>query len=338
MIFTCFFFSLERANRIVSIIVILIAYHILIYLYISHHKGNEFLLTNKSDWTRRFSVDSVFYSLESECLRNSSNSSITRQKQFNTIFETGRWDQVASRSGGGSSLEGAFDWIRHLRTFLKHYSIRSVADIPCGDTWWQFSLREMNTIEHVYFGGDISTQVIEQNQRLYGSRHRNKLFQYWDLVQCVPPTYRLRNVTHEIKGNSFDLIIVRDAIQHMNIKNGLKAVRNVVNSGARFFALSTYPPNGRSSTPMTRSIGNNQSLPITPSECEGKNYCTLGAIKDGDFYLNNINCPPFSFPLNRAILVQSSHEKFSIESDEIHIYPIDDHLKQIVKQYDQACL
>ena len=196
------------------------------------------------------------YSLDSEC-HTDLNDSLSRQrgKQFDRIFETGVWNTVGSRSGGGSSLEGAYDWIRHLRALFEHYSIRSVADIPCGDTWWQFSLREMNTLEELYFGGDISVGVIKQNQRLYGSKHRNKLFQYWDLVRCPVPTYTYKNLTHEMKGNRFDLVIVRDALQHMHIKNGLKAVRNVINSGARFFALSTYPPDGKSSAPITRSIG-----------------------------------------------------------------------------------
>lgn len=293
---------------------------------------------SQSENIQLVSSPSFSYSLDSECKSNLNDTSSTdRQKKFNAIFEARRWTPVGSRSGGGSSLEGAFDWIRHLRTLFEHYSIRSVADIPCGDTWWQFSLREMNTIEEVYFGGDISTSVTKQNQRLYGSRHGNKLFQYWDLVHCPIPTYTYKNSTHEIKGNQFDLIIVRDAIQHMHIKIALKAVRNVIMSGAKFFAVSTFPPNGKSSAPNTRSIGKNELLPLMPTECTNKTYCAIGAIKDEDYYKNNINCHPFSFPLNKAILVQPSHATFPMETDEIHIYQIDEDLKKIVEQYDNAC-
>jgi hypothetical protein len=195
----------------------------------------------------------------------------------------------------------------------------------------------MNTIEGLYFGGDISTSVIKQNQRLYGSKHRNKLFQYWDLVHCPIPTYTYKNSTHEIRGNKFDLIIVRDAIQHMHIKNALKAVQNIIRSGAKFFALTTFPPNEKSSAPNTRSIEKNEPLPSMPTDCNWKDYCILGRIKEGDVYHNNINCHPFNFPLNKTILLQPSHQKFYMESDEIHIYPIDDELKNIVEQYDQAC-
>jgi hypothetical protein len=108
---------------------------------------------------------------------------------------------VKSRSGTGSSLEGAFDWIISLRSLFESLSIKSIADIPCGDAYWQFSMREINAIEQLYFGGDVSVYVIEQNRKLYGSRHLNKLFRYWDLVNCSIPTFSYKNSTHEIKGN-----------------------------------------------------------------------------------------------------------------------------------------
>lgn len=124
----------------------------------------------------------------------------------------------------------------------------------------------------------------------------------------------------------------------MHIRNALKAVRNVIKSGAKYFALSTYPPNDKSSADNRRSINKNEPLPKQPLGCATKNYCQLGAIKEGDVYRNNINCYPFNFPLDKALLVQPSHEKFQMESDEIHIYKIDDELKQIVEQYDKACI
>jgi hypothetical protein len=130
--------------------------------------------------------------------------------------------------------------------------------------------------------------------------------------------------------------MVRDALQHMNIKNGLKAVRNVIMSGAKFFAVSSYPAIGTSSN--IRSLENNESLPFMPIDCVNKTYCDIGNITDGDYYENNINCYPFNFPLNKAILVQPSHASFPIEPDEIHIYKIDEELKKVVEQYDKACL
>ncbi len=310
-----------------------------IWITFSSTKQSNLINYSKFDQIQTVLSPSFIYLLDSECESDLNDSlSQDRKKEFNNIFETGRWSVIGSRSGPGSSLTGAYDWMRHLRTFFEHYSIRSIADIPCGDTYWQFSLREINIIEELYFGGDISTSVIKQNQKLYGSKHLNKLFHYWDLVNCPIPTYTYKNLTHEIKGNQFDLIIVRDALQHMNIKNGLKAVRNVIMSGAKFFAVSSYPPNGKFSVLNTRSLEKHESLPFMPIDCVNKTYCAIGNIKDGGLYQNNINCYPFNFPLNKAILVQPSHASFPIEPDEIHIYKIDEELKKVVEQYDKACL
>ncbi|CAF3406291.1 unnamed protein product [Rotaria socialis] len=302
---------------------------------------NRTLTTNNARIFNISPSSHAIYYLDMQCTSNMNDSStLNRVQEFNAIFKNRIWNQneKESRSGPGSSLEGAFDWIRHLRSLLQHTHIRSIADIPCGDTYWQFSIREINTIEQLYFGGDISTHVIEQNKKLYGSPHQNKLFHYWDLVNCPIPTFSYRNSTHQIPNHRFDLIIVRDALQHMHIRNALKAVRNIIQSGAKYFALSTYPPNDKSSAENKRSIDKNESLPRQPLGCETKNYCQLGAIKEGDVYRNNINCYPFNFPLDKAILVQPSHEKFQMEPDEIHIYIIDDELKQIVEQYDKACI
>jgi hypothetical protein len=109
-------------------------------------------------------------------------------------------------------------------------------------------------------------------------------------------------------------------------------------SGAKFFAVSSYPPDGKASASNMRSLEKNESLPFMPIGCVNRTYCNVGNIKDGDMYRNNINCHPFNFPLNKAILVQLSHASFSHEPDEIHIYKIDDELKKIVKQYDKACV
>lgn len=143
------------------------------------------------------------FSLDTSCARNSSDQAAQeRRQEFDRIFATGYWSKAESRSGEGSSLEGAFDWIKLLRAFFQRFPVRSIADIPCGDTYWQFSLQEINAIEELYFGGDISIRVIDHNQKLYQSKHYNKLFQYWDLVHCPVPTFTHRNSTHERKGKN----------------------------------------------------------------------------------------------------------------------------------------
>lgn len=129
---------------------------------------------------------------------------------------------------------------------------------------------------------------------------------------------------------------MRDVLQHMHIRNGLRAIQNVVLSGVKYLALTSFPPNDQPSL-NERSIEKKEPLPSVPSLCTKQDYCVLGNITDGSFYKNNINCPPFNFPLNKSMLVQPSHKQFPKEHDEIHVYAIDDELKQIVQQYDKSC-
>ena len=145
------------------------------------------------------SVTFSIRTLDTQCLSaNDNQSNDERQKIFDHIFGNNTWGGI-SRSGPGSTIHGAFNWIQHLRKFLIEYEITSVADIPCGDTFWQFAIREMNTLSKLYFGGDIVTSIIEQNKVWY-AEHANKIFAYWDLVKCPIPTFSFYNRTSTVRG------------------------------------------------------------------------------------------------------------------------------------------
>lgn len=250
------------------------------------------------------------YKLDFTCtIQNIDKYRLNVASTFEKIYNTGKWGVEESRSGGGSRIAGAIDWISYLNSIIKQYQIRYVADIPCGDTNWQFASREMNTLPF-YFGGDISTSIISRNQKLYAN-HLNKMFAFWDLVQCPIPRFSIKNSTGSSFNNTFDLVIVRDAIQHMNILNALKAMRHIIKSGISYLAVSSYP-----------------SQPCA-------NFCVIGNITDGESYANNMNCPPFNFP---APLIQAlSHKTIKHEPDEFHLYKIDSQFIKISDSYDKAC-
>lgn len=191
----------------VGLLMILLIYQLDGHIFLSHSENDPLSystllmnITMPASSSLEPLSENVVYSLDAECSLNPDDySTIKRAHSFDKIYETGFWGTEQSRSGEGSSLEGAFDWIGHLRSLFKYLDIQSIADIPCGDTFWQFSVQEINTIKHLYFGGDISSYVIKRNRRLYAS-HRNKLFRKWDLVRCPIPTFTLKNSTHERKG------------------------------------------------------------------------------------------------------------------------------------------
>jgi len=249
------------------------------------------------------------YQLDRTCMiKTNASGRVAASERFQSIFSRNAWRSRESRSGQGSNVRAALEWVLSLKYILDQYDIRYVADIPCGDTNWQFASREMNTLPF-YFGGDIATGVVAGNQERY-RYHHNKLFLFWDIVSCPLPWFSIDNGSDTIVTNrTFDLVIMRDAIQHMNILNGLAAVKNIIFSGAKYFLVSSYP-----------------------RKCV--DFCRAGNITDGKFYRNNMNCPPFEFP---APLFRKPSHNPPVEKDEIHLYKIDDDLKERAKHYDNKC-
>jgi hypothetical protein len=280
--------ALSFINKKVGIInIITLSVVVLVTINLCHLSDEK-----KIDWHKE-QIHS--YELDFVCLIHSNDTNRQNAAQtFDRIYHTGYWGAEESKSGGGSTIPGALDWITYLNFVIKKYQIRYVADIPCGDTNWQFSSRQMNTIPF-YFGGDISAGVISQNQKHYHN-HLNKMFLLWDLVQCSIPPFSIKNSTGFFSNNTFDLIIVRDAIQHMNILNGLKVMKNIIKSGIPYFAVSSFP-----------------SQPCA-------NFCRDGNISDGATYPNNMNCPPFSLPV--PLLRKPSHNTIKHEPDEFHLYMV----------------
>lgn len=189
---------LPTVGVVFGLFIILLIYQLNDHIFLSYLKNYPLPYSTLLGVEQKSVYDS--YSLDTECSLHSHDlSMMKRTERFDKIYATGFWGTEPSRSGEGSSLEGAFDWIRHLRSLFKHFDIQSIADIPCGDTFWQFSVQEINTVRQLYFGGDISNYVIKRNRRLFAA-HQNKLFQKWDLVQCPIPSFTLKNSTYQRKG------------------------------------------------------------------------------------------------------------------------------------------
>ena len=190
---------------------------------------------------------------------------------FTDIYRTKKWGTSSSshtRSGTGSTIQGAFETIVSLEPKLVELNISSIADVPSGDCGWQFSLPSINAAQ-AYFGGDITPHVAEENARRFHS-HKNKVFAFWDLVECALPRW---STTCDPAPRTFDLIILRDVIQHMTIESAMKAVKSVIlDSGATYLATTSY---------STERCQDQRGIAITT---------------DGDFYRNNLHCPPWDLP------------------------------------------
>mmetsp|Transcript_7175 Transcript_7175/g.14803 ORF Transcript_7175/g.14803 Transcript_7175/m.14803 type:complete len:229 (+) Transcript_7175:93-779(+) len=171
-----------------------------------------------------------------------------------------------SASGVGSELGYATQTsLKIIKDTIAKYSVATMLDIPCGDVNWIFDSFETDTLP-VYVGMDIVRPVIEVNKQRF-AHHKNKQFLFWDAVSCTLPKLK-RGPSMEVE--PFELVHVRDVIQHMDTLQGIQFFCNVFKSGGVKVLITT-----------TFHSKNN------PKEKEAV---------EGEFYKIDLSKEPFSFP------------------------------------------
>jgi SAM-dependent methyltransferase len=143
------------------------------------------------------------------------------KRRFEEIYLTNTWACEESRSGEGSSISATTKTREAIIDFVKSHGIQSILDIPCGDYNW---MKEV-PFHGKYIGGDIVAQVIDQNQKRYGSENRR--FQLLDITKDPFP--------------ECDLILSRDCLNHLAFCDIQRALKNLFKSNAKFLALTNFP-------------------------------------------------------------------------------------------------
>lgn len=218
----------------------------------------------------------------------------TEAAAFESIYNTGFWGKPlantpkfyytygyperltrSSSSGQGSDIGPATQAsLAFLSGIIQEFNISSLLDVPCGDTNWQFEAWEVDSLP-VYVGLDIARSVIELNTRKF-SFHVNKRFAVWDFAECALPRYRHVRTQATL---AFELVHVRDVLQHMPLSRAVAAIENVRKSGARWLVATTYP--------------------------NGRNY----NIRDGEWYPANLAAAPFQLPRpENCVQTHPAHE------------------------------
>lgn len=125
---------------------------------------------------------------------------------FTNIYNKDVWGHG---SGPGSLPENAALYVSVLNWLIKEYNVTSVLDVGCGN--WMFS--EMINYQNVdYLGIDIVPNVIEQNI---------KKFQRSNLK------FELQDCTSYTSEKVFDMVIIKDVLQHLSYENCHKILHNV---------------------------------------------------------------------------------------------------------------
>ena len=170
------------------------------------------------------------------------------EEVFTHIFRRNYWGGAASRSGSGSDLVQARVLVRELPALLRELGVRTMLDIPCGDFEW---MRQTDLTGVAYIGADIVADLVARDQREYAAPGRE--FRQLDLLRdALPPV---------------DLVLCRDCLVHLSLRDIQQALANIGASGARYLLTTTFTSRRHNS-----DIATGQWRPI------------------------NLQAPPFSLP------------------------------------------
>ena len=196
-------------------------------------------------------------------------------KVFNEIYSESIWGKG---SGSGSELEYCKPYLNFLKDFFYDYKIKSIVDLGCGD--WQFS-KEINFKGIKYFGIDVAEEVIAENTKSYSSE--DITFNILDKYQDIP---------------SCDLLICKDVMQHLSIKENKKIIKEVF---PKFkYILSTNCVTARSPIGefIYKLINKKNSKKINRD------------IQTGDCTLFNISKSPYNIEARKVLIFKGEKYKF----------------------------
>lgn len=134
---------------------------------------------------------------------------------FSDIYRRNAWNGVESLSGPGSGEAATVQLRTAIVELVAELGVRTVLDVACGDGYWMPDLPG-------YTGIDVAPEAIAAAQ----SRHPERRY----LVGNVS-TIRLPRA---------DLVIFRDALQHLSLRDGLAALEAIRETRPRWLLASTY--------------------------------------------------------------------------------------------------
>lgn len=185
------------------------------------------------------------------------------EDRFTNIFKEKIWyNNGESFSGSGSTLENTSILRGELQQYFDSFKTpKTIVDVGCGDFNW---MQKVDFSIHQYIGIDIVKNLIDRNNEKYANNQIT--FKHINAVaQAIP---------------SADIVICKDVIFHLSLKDGLSLIDNVKQSGATAFLTTT-----------------------TPSVTENTD------IRSGEFRSINVLLSPYNFPKSTMYMDYSESRK-----------------------------
>lgn len=167
---------------------------------------------------------------------------------FEDIYRHNRWNGGESLSGPGSGTPATRLVAAELAILVETIGAESVLDYGCGDGFWMPDLPG-------YVGYDPTERAIERARINHPDR---------DYRSILP-------------GGVFDLVIMRDVLQHLSFHTGTLVLARAKNRSRRWMILSHYVN------------GSNRD------------------IADGSAYSPKMTAAPFSLPTPKAMIFDGYH-------------------------------
>lgn len=158
----------------------------------------------------------------------------TVAEAFTTIYSKRIWGESGGGSGEGSKDPCGVTAKEILRQILFKYNVASILDAPCGgvhSSWMKQTILKMKSDLPCfrYFGVDVVDVVIHKNR---GAFKQHEDWVQFDSVDLSAPTTQLPV--------GYDLILSRDALQHLSYKAIAGALRAYCTTASTYLLVGSY--------------------------------------------------------------------------------------------------
>ena len=212
---------------------------------------------------------------------------------FNDIYEHKRWSPAGGGSGEGSTLAYTVGARHILDEVVQANNITTIGDVPCG------SFHRMSTFMHEnpqidYTGVDIVDLGLAKTHKDDPNLH----FIQGDISVVPLP--------------SVDLILSRDALQHLPFSIIRGTLRNIQKADPKFFLVGSYPEAGQNNTDIP--IGSYFKIDLR------RQPFSLGEPME-DYPEHTVRLPRHTPGCRRRVLTPfPSYRRSSSQPDAKHLY------------------
>ena len=148
---------------------------------------------------------------------------------FNYIYENKLWSNAGGGSGPGSTLAYTVGARHVLAEVITKHNISSIADVPCGSFHWMGAF--MQEHPHIYYTG---VDIVDLGLGKVHAHDKNLHFIQGDISFVPLP--------------SVDLVLSRDALQHLPFGIIHRTLRNIQKADPKWFLVGSYPEAGQNNT------------------------------------------------------------------------------------------